>query len=270
MQSLCLLMAFSIAVGRVAAAKTNLVENTFATDAEGWQSVDLPDGAGIGDPAPAIPALWTNAPAVFGPSLVLADASSGTIFFSAPPPVVARLGALYGSFLEFELATTHRSWTGSDFVVIRGLVNGQARAVAGALPRLPGEAWTPYSLRLVAASFRYNDKSGPAIAPRDFRELLRSATALWLPAEFGAGVVETTHLRNVKVSAEPLLTTQCVPALTLDGFVGQEFRIEYQEVLGTSAWQHLTNVTLTAAPFRFIDLSALDGLQRYYRAIELP
>lgn len=82
-----LFVGFATPVSPVTAAKTNLVEHTFATDAEGWQTVDLPDGAGIGDPAPAIPALWTNAPAAFGPSLVLADASSGTIRMSWALPL---------------------------------------------------------------------------------------------------------------------------------------------------------------------------------------
>jgi hypothetical protein len=108
------------------------------------------------------------------------------------------------------------------------------------------------------------------IPAREFRSLLRSATVLWLPAEFGTGPVETTRLRNFRIVAEEFLATQCVPAITLDGFPGQAFRIEYQELLGGTVWQPLTNVVLSTSPQTLIDTSAIDGLQRYYRAIETP
>ena len=252
------------------AARTNLVDNPLTASNEGWQMVDLPDGGRFTDAVPPAVLTWTNTPAPLGPSVAITDASSGTIFFSAPPQVVQQLGVIYGSFLQFEMATTHRTWTLSDVVVIRGQVNGQVRAAVGQLPRLPGDDWTPYNLRLVAANFRYTERGGSVIPPREFRELLRSASALWLPAEFGTGPVETTRLRNVRITAEQFLAAQCVPAVTLDGFPGQAFRIEYQETLGNTAWFPLTNIVLTTSPEVFIDTSAIEGLQRYYRAIELP
>lgn len=259
-----------VLAGSAMAGRTNLVDNPFTESSEGWQMIDLPDGGKFTDIVPAAPLIWTNTPAALGPSIAITDASSGTIFFSAPPEAVKQLGVIYGSFLQFEMATTHRTWTLSDVVVIRGLVNGQVRAAVGQLPRLPGDDWTAYSLRLVAANFRYTERGGSPIPAREFRDLLRSATTLWLPAEFGTGPVETTRLRHFRISAEEFLATQCVPVVTLDGFPGQAFRIEYQETLGSATWLTLTNVVLTASPQTFIDTSAIDGLQRYYRAIETP
>jgi len=180
------------------------------------------------------------------------------------------VGVLYGAFLQFELRSTHQDWTASDFVVIRGLLDGQPRAAIGALPKMPGQDWTSFNLRLVAGNFRWNDPNGAVIAARDFRNFLRSANGLWLPAEFGVGAVETTRLRNFRIVAEAFLAAQCVPAITLDGFPGQKFRIEFLEALGAATWLPMTNVTVTNPPMVLIDPSAIDGYQRFYRAIELP
>jgi len=252
------------------AARTNLVENTFASGAEGWLAVDLPDSAKLFEVAPSTPLVWTNLAVPIGPHVALTDTSSGTIFFKAPALVVQSLGTIYGSFLEFELSTSHQTWKESDFVVIRGTFRGEFRAAVGQLPQLPSGEWTHYDLRLVAANFRWNDKNGALIAPQDFRAFLRDATELWLPAEFGIGPVETTRLRNFRIVAEEFLATQCVPAVTLDGFPVQKFRIEYQNTLGSPNWSTLTNITLTRGNFVFIDEAALDGLHRFYRAVELP
>lgn len=252
------------------AGRTNVVESTFATGPEGWQGVDLPDAARLVDPAPGTTLTWTNVPPPTGASVSISDTTSGTIFFSAPPQVVQALGLFHGSFLEFELETTHQTWKESDFVVIRGPLNGEIRAAVGQLPTRPGSTWTQYDIRLVAANFRWNEKNGAVIAPQDFRPFLRTATALWLPAEFGLGPVETTSLRHVRVVAEEFLAIQCVPAVTLDGFAGQQFRIEFQTVLGSPQWTPLTNVTLTSGNYFFIDTGSVEGLHRFYRAIELP
>ena len=270
MKSFLCLVGVSLLWLEVHAGRTNLVENTFVAGAEGWEMVDLPDGSRYTDAAPVGAVVWASSTSPLGAHISISDASTGTIFFSAPSNVVSQLGKVYGSFLQFELSTTHRTWTESDFVVIRGNYEGRARAAIGVLPRLPAEDWTPYALRLIATQFRWDSKGGAFIAPKDLRAFLRTATGLWLPAEFGSGAVETTRLRNVRIDAEELLSVECVPALTVDGFPGQQYRIEFLEVLGGSTWQPLTNITIATPPLFFIDSSSIGGLRRFYRAVELP
>src|SRR5678816_2292015 len=91
------------------AARTNLVENTFATGPEGWQMVDLPDGGRFIDTAPYSPITWADSSSPWGAHIAATDNSNGTIFFSAPTNVVDQIGILYGSFLNFDLTSTHQT-----------------------------------------------------------------------------------------------------------------------------------------------------------------
>ena len=56
------------------------------------------------------------------------------------------------------------------------------------------------------------------------------------------------------------------PGLTLTGGVGSNYTIQYVNALANSNdWQTLTNIVLPSSPFLFVDTSAPDVLQRYYR-----
>lgn len=65
---------------------------------------------------------------------------------------------------------------------------------------------------------------------------------------------------------------QMVAATTLAGSVGQQFRVDYSDVVtvGTTNWLTLTNVTLPYSPFLVIDPASSGKTQRYYRAVPLP
>ena len=58
---------------------------------------------------------------------------------------------------------------------------------------------------------------------------------------------------------------------TLGGPVGQQFRVDYADVLGSvTNWLTLTNVTLPSSPYLVIDPNSPGRTQRYYRAVPLP
>lgn len=269
-QALLGLLTLLLAVGGAQAQRSNLVESLLLTGPEGWKAIDIPaNQTYVASPQPFDPE-WIGNDTTFGPHLKLGDTSDGTIFFLAPSNIVRRLPEASGGFLEFELASPVQSWSNDHAVVIVGMLGGTPRAMACPLGALPGPAWTRYNARLVAQSFRLDAPGGPQATRAQFREILLSATALRLPAEFGTGIVEASRLRNVRLFSQGLLDIVCVPGLTLEGAAGDQFRIEYVEAIGGGAWKPLATVTLARSPFVYVDVEALDVPRRLYRAIELP
>jgi hypothetical protein len=61
-------------------------------------------------------------------------------------------------------------------------------------------------------------------------------------------------------------------ATVLAGSVGQQYRVDYADVVtvGTTNWLVLTNITLPSSPFLVIDPASPGKPQRYYRAVPLP
>ena len=67
------------------------------------------------------------------------------------------------------------------------------------------------------------------------------------------------------------LTLKMYAGLTIDGEVGQTYRIEYLTLLGEpNDWQSLTTVTLTNTPYLYIDRDVPLSAQRFYRALLVP
>jgi hypothetical protein len=66
------------------------------------------------------------------------------------------------------------------------------------------------------------------------------------------------------------LTLQMYAGLTIDGQMGQNYRIEYIEAINQATnWQVLTNVTLSSTPYLFIDVDSPKSPVRFYRALLL-
>lgn len=65
---------------------------------------------------------------------------------------------------------------------------------------------------------------------------------------------------------------QFLATAVLSGSVGQQFRVDYADVLvpGTTNWQVLTNITLPSSPFVVVDYSSAGKARRFYRAVPLP
>lgn len=68
-----------------------------------------------------------------------------------------------------------------------------------------------------------------------------------------------------------LLDLRTYAGLTLAGPVGKTYQVERATVLsGQTNWIVLTNLTLEASPYRFVDWSSAGSPNRFYRATPLP
>jgi Ig-like domain-containing protein/beta-propeller repeat-containing protein len=66
-------------------------------------------------------------------------------------------------------------------------------------------------------------------------------------------------------------TLNLYPVLTIGGPVGSHYRIDYADALGdTNNWIALTNVTLPANPYFYIDAQSPLSIRRFYRVTLLP
>ncbi len=69
-----------------------------------------------------------------------------------------------------------------------------------------------------------------------------------------------------RASAQSTVVQRNYPGLTITGTTDQSYPIQYVETMANSNnWLTLTNLTLPASPYLFIDTSAPDVSQRYYR-----
>lgn len=71
-------------------------------------------------------------------------------------------------------------------------------------------------------------------------------------------------------SYPPSLSIECCSPLTLHGLVTKTYRVEAVADLVSTNWSPVTNVTLAAPAFTFIDAGASGLSKRFYRAVELP
>ena len=60
-------------------------------------------------------------------------------------------------------------------------------------------------------------------------------------------------------------------ATVLAGPIGQQFRVDYAEVITPSTnWLVLTNLTLPYSPFVVVDYTSAGKPKRFYRAVPVP
>jgi hypothetical protein len=75
----------------------------------------------------------------------------------------------------------------------------------------------------------------------------------------------------VTLAVIPSLDVNMVPAITLKGGAGQNFRIDYINAVGpTNAWITLATLTLTNNQQFYFDVSAIGRPARLYRLVQLP
>ena len=99
-------------------------------------------------------------------------------------------------------------------------------------------------------------------------------------SQTGAGsyqVVVTSSAGGTETSTASILSlisfgdVKFYAGITLAGTLGQQYRVDYADVLNPDVtnWLVLTNLTLTSSPFVVIDLNSVGRTQRFYRAVPL-
>jgi hypothetical protein len=109
------------------------------------------------------------------------------------------------------------------------------------------------------------------------------ATNRWLSltnvqfAQAGAYTVKVSNPHSSATSqplilnVAPSLKIFTVPAISLEGEVGANYRIDYINATGpTNAWNALATVTLTNTQQFYSDYSAIGQPARFYRTVQLP
>ena len=95
----------------------------------------------------------------------------------------------------------------------------------------------------------------------------------------GSYSVSVSNANNTVVSPPVLLSlfgdlrlNAGTARTVLAGSIGQQFRVDYADVVtvGATNWLTLTNVTLLFSPFYVDDRNSAGRTQRYYRAVPVP
>jgi hypothetical protein len=177
------------------------IGSTFAADAEGWSVVDIVWGAGDylapGTVTAPIHADGGNP----GGHIRAADPSDQSFFFQAPGAFLGDLESYYGGTLTFDqqVSPATPEWRDDPDVVLGGggvqlLYRGSAN---------PGSDWTSFSVHLTAAEWRVGSLTGVAPTEAEFRGVLAALSVLRIRGEYVTGVIETTGLDNVQLTAVP-------------------------------------------------------------------
>ncbi|MEO8038992.1 MAG: laminin B domain-containing protein [Betaproteobacteria bacterium] len=184
----------------VAAPSHAAVSSTFDADADGWSAVDLVyngDYLAAGTLYAVVHGDGGNP----GGNISAADPSDQSFFFQAPGKFLGNLGAYYGGSLAFDqrVIPATPEWRDDPDVILGG--NGLQLLFRGASN--PDTNWTSFSVALNESAWHLGTLDGTAPTEAQFRSVLGDLTVLRIRGEYVAGVVETTSLDNVVLTAVP-------------------------------------------------------------------
>ncbi len=167
--------------------------STFDNGAEGWSVVDL---------NPPYDSTGTPYSAVHESGYIrFTDPSSQSFFFEAPSAFLGNLSSYFGGTLRYSqrLTPTTPEWRDDPDVVLVG--GGLTLVFQNAAN--PGADWTDYAVSLTAPGWHVGSLSGAAASAAQLQGVLGAVDHLRIRGEYISGVVETTALDNVSISAVP-------------------------------------------------------------------
>lgn len=130
------------------------------------------------------------------------DPSSMSFFFEAPESFLGDLSVYYGGVLRYSqtLSVQTPQWRDDPDLV---LVNGSGLVLVYQNPNQPGTGWTDYAVSLSAGGWRVGALDGSFATGAQMQAVLGDLQRLRIRGEYISGVVETTALDNVSISAVP-------------------------------------------------------------------
>ncbi|MFA7330787.1 MAG: laminin B domain-containing protein [Candidatus Delongbacteria bacterium] len=166
---------------------------SFDTDPQGWVVADLDTAGPYYPPLAQYSLSHSTAGGCVGGHVQRADPSSNSYAFSLPVEQLPENQDWSGGRLTFCLRSTHSNWTSESFVIV---VGGNGTVLRAPIP-LPSPAWSSYDLALEPQNFILMNGAQPDAAT--FQSVLGQVEALFIMAEYGAAVQETTGLDEVRL-----------------------------------------------------------------------
>jgi hypothetical protein len=238
---------------------------SFTDGSEGWVVADLHTGGPYHPPMATYSVSHSSSGGCPGGYISRVDPSANSYAFSLPVEQLPDGQDWVGGRLDFCLRSTHATWTSEAFV----LVVGGDGTVLRAPISLPAPTWSSYEVDLIPASFQ--TMAGATPSALQFQGVMAQVEALYILAEFGAQVQETSALDEVHLHLacpEALVA----PALTILSAGTQEdpvVELAWDSVLGARhyalyEWQSQAWVLLaTPLATQFTLPVAGDRLGRY-------
>ena len=170
--------------------------STFDAGNEGWTVSDT------NPPFDSLGASFTPDYDEAGQFIRFTDPSSMSFFFEAPESFLGDLSAYYGGVLRYSqtLSVQTPPWRDDPDVV---LVNGSGLVLVYQNVNQPGTDWTGFEVSLSAGSWRVGALDGSFATVAQMQAVLGDLQRLRIRGEYISGVIETTALDNVSISAVP-------------------------------------------------------------------
>ena len=193
------------------------------------------------------------------------------MFFAAPAKFIGDKRAAYQGILAFDLKQSRTN----EFYGREDVRLGSSNLVLSfALGNLPDRTWRTYQVPLNENAGWIVRGAGRLATRDEFISVLKSIDRLWIRAEYTSASVDRSDLDNVWLLGppsgpmEPVLSAASYAGLSINGAIGQTYRIEYRTVFDPAdEWRKLDDVVLPARPYLYIDRSSHGHGQRFYRAV---
>jgi len=165
----------------------------FDTDNEGWVVADLTTGGPYHPPMATYSVSHSNSGGCLGGHIYRHDPSNRTFSFSLPVEQLPEGQDWAGGRLDFCLRCTHQTWTEEPYVVF---VGGDGTELRATVP-LPGTEWSTCRVDLLPENLL--DADGQAPDEVEFQAVMQQLEAVYIIAEYGSQVQETSGLDEVRV-----------------------------------------------------------------------
>jgi hypothetical protein len=164
----------------------------FEEGTAGWQIADMPVGGPYHTPLGYYPAQHSISGGAPGAFLIGIDPTSNTFTFQIPESALQEIGTFENGSLSYQYMCSHNNWTGAPYVIV-----DCGSAVLLSPVAIPNQTWQQYYIPFQFESFQIY--GGGALTQEQFSLLMQSVEQIYIVAEYGAQVYETTSIDSVEL-----------------------------------------------------------------------